>query len=280
MSAGSAAVTTTGARGRRPSSGLARVAKRLAVVFTLPVVLVIVWWFGSAGSESFFFPPLAEILSVFQSTWLEGRIFADVLPSVGRLTAGYLLALVLGIAVGVAIGSSAKLRAFCEPVLEFLRAIPPPVLVPILMLFAGIGTTMKVVVIISGCIWPILLNTVEGVRGIDEVLRDTAATYRMRKRTLVRSLILRGASPQIVTGARQGLSIAIILMVISEMFAANNGLGFSIVQFQRSFAIPQMWTGIILLGLVGVALSLIFRTIERPVLAWYRGFRQAQRGGN
>lgn len=280
MSAGSAAVTTTGARGRRPSSAPARLAKRLAVIFTLPVVLFIVWWFGSAGSESFFFPPLAEILQTFQPTWLEGRMFADVLPSVGRLTAGYVLALVLGIAVGVAIGSSTKLRAFCEPVLEFLRAIPPPVLVPILMLFAGIGTTMKIVVIVAGCIWPILLNTVEGVRGIDEVLRDTAATYRLRGRTMLRSVILRGASPQIVTGARQALSIAIILMVISEMFAANNGLGFSIVQFQRSFAIPQMWTGIILLGLVGVALSLIFRAIERPVLAWYHGFRQAQRGGN
>ncbi|GAA2126322.1 hypothetical protein GCM10009802_32150 [Streptomyces synnematoformans] len=92
--------------------------------------------------------------------------------------------------------------------------------------------------------------------------------------------MLRGASPQIVTGARQALSIAIVLMVISEMFAANNGLGFSIVQFQRGFALPEMWTGIILLGLVGLALSLIFRAVEATVLAWYRGQRQAQRGGN
>jgi hypothetical protein len=84
-------------------------------------------------------------------------------------------------------------------------------------------------------------------------------------------------SPQIVTGMRQALSIAIILMVISEMFAASNGLGFTTVQFQRSFAIPEMWSGVLLLGLLGFALSLLFRFAENRVLAWYHGLRRAQR---
>ncbi len=113
-----------------------------------------------------------------------------------------------------------------EPTLEFLRAIPPPVLVPILMLIAGIDDLMKVIVIISGAIWPILLNTVEGVRGADEVLDDTCRSYRIRGGLRLRHFVLRSASPQIVTGARQALAIALILMVISEMFAANNGLGY------------------------------------------------------
>lgn len=255
-------------------------AKRVLVVLGLPIVLVAVWWVLSADSESFFAPPLSDIVGAFPSTWLEGRITSDVLPSLYRLVIGYLVALVLGVALGILIGSSPTLRAFSEPTLEFFRAIPPPVMVPILMLFFGIFTTMKIVVIVTGCLWPILLNTIEGVRGIDEVLRDTSRVYRIGGWARLRTLILRGASPQIVTGARQALSIGIILMVISEMFAANNGLGFTIVQFQRSFAIPEMWTGIILLGLVGVVLSVIFRLIERPVLGWYRGLRQSQRGGN
>ena len=91
--------------------------------------------------------------------------------------------------------------------------------------------------------------------------------------------MLRAASPQIAAGARQALSVGVILMVISEMFAANNGLGFTIVQFQRSFAIPEMWSGILLLGLVGVGLSLLFRLVERRVLAWYRGQRDIERKG-
>lgn len=254
--------------------------RRALVALGLPAVLVAVWWVASERADSFFFPPLSEILEVFIPTWFEGRITGHVIPSLGRLLAGYAVALVGGIALGVAIGMSRGLRAFSEPVLEFFRAIPPPVLVPILMLFLGIGTPMKIVVIAAGAIWPILLNTVEGVRAVDEVLRDTATVYRLGPLRRMRTLVLRGASPQIVTGARQALSIAIILMVISEMFAANNGLGFTIVSFQRSFALPQMWTGIILLGLVGVALSLIFRLVERPVLYWYRGLRRSQRGGS
>jgi len=257
---------------------IATYGKKVLLVLGLPVVLVAAWWFVTANSSSFFWPPLSRILGVVPATWFEGRLTSDVLPSLSRLAVGYLLALALGVGLGVVVGSSRTLRAVLEPVLEFFRAIPPPVLVPIIILFAGIGDGMKVLVIVSGCVWPVLLNTIEGVRGLDEVLRDTASVYRLRRRSQVLHLTLRGASPQIAAGARQALSIGIILMVISEMFAASNGLGFTIVQFQRSFAIPQMWSGIILLGLIGVLLALVFRVVESRALAWYTGLRRSQRG--
>ena len=252
--------------------------RRVLLVLGLPAAGVATWWFATANSTNFFFPPLASILGTFPDTWFTGRITSDVLPSLGRLLVGYLVALTIGIGMGVAIGSSRTLRAVLEPALEFLRAIPPPVLVPIIILFAGIGDGMKVLVIVSGCVWPVLLNTVEGVRAIDEVLRDTSRCYGLGRLARLRHLVLRGASPQIAAGARQALSIAIILMVISEMFAASNGLGFTVIQFQRSFAIPQMFSGIILLGLVGVALALVFRVVEHRALGWYRGLRVSQRG--
>jgi ABC-type nitrate/sulfonate/bicarbonate transport system permease component len=253
-------------------------ARRVLLALGLPVLLVAGWWVATANSTSFFWPPLSRILGVFPDTWFTGRFTADVVPSLLRLAAGYLLALAVGVALGTAVGSSRRLRAVLEPVLEFLRAIPPPVLVPIIILFAGIGDGMKVLVIVSGCVWPVLLNTIEGVRGLDEVLRDTASCYRLGRRSRFLHLTLRGASPQIAAGARQALSIGIILMVISEMFAASNGLGFTIVQFQRSFAIPQMWSGIILLGLIGVVLAMLFRLVESRALAWYTGLRRSQRG--
>jgi len=164
----------------------------------------------------------------------------------------------------------------CEPVLEFLRAVPPPVLVPVIMLFAGIGDTMKIVVIASGCVWPILLNTVEGVRAVDPVMLETARSYGITGPSRLRNLVLRSASPQIFAGLRQALSIGIILMVISEMFAASNGLGFTIVQFQRSFAIPEMWSGIVVLGLLGVTMSFIFQWAERNILRWYHGQKEVE----
>lgn len=255
------------------------VARGIALLLAVPVLLVAAWWLATEGSTNFFWPPLSQIAGAFDETWFTGRFTGDVLPSLARLLAGYLAALMVGVGLGTAIGSSRTLRAVLEPVLEFFRAIPSPVLVPILMLFAGIGNGMKVLVIISGCVWPVLLNTVEGVRALDEVLRDTARSYRLRRRSLLIHLVLRGASPQIAAGARQALSIGIILMVISEMFAAGNGLGFTIIQFQRGFAIPQMWTGIILLGLIGIVLSVVFRVVEARLLSWYRGLRMSQREG-
>jgi ABC-type nitrate/sulfonate/bicarbonate transport system permease component len=256
----------------------AAAARRLLLAAGLPLALLVVWWVASADSQSFYLPPLRQILEAFASVWLGARLVDDVLPSLARLLTGFALAGLAGVALGVVIGSSPRLRAACEPVLEFLRAIPPPVLVPIFILVAGIGTAMKVLVIVSGCLWPILLNTVEGVRARDEVLEDTCRAYGIRGQWRLRHLVLRAASPQIVTGMRQALSIGIILMVISEMFAASSGLGFTIVQFQRGFAIPEMWSGILLLGLLGVVLSFGFRLVENRVLSWYQGLRRAQRG--
>jgi ABC-type nitrate/sulfonate/bicarbonate transport system permease component len=256
-----------------------RAATGLLLAVALPAVLLAAWWLLSAGSTSPFWPPLGTILRALPDTWLGDRITTDVLPSLTRLVAGYLLAVVLGVAAGVAIGRSPLLRALTEPALEFFRAVPPPVLVPVIALFTGYtGLLPKVLTIALGCVWPVLLNTVEGVRGVDEVLLDTARCYRLRRRTTIGTVVLRGASPQIAAGARQALSIAVILMVISELFGASHGLGAAVVQFQRGFAIPEMWTGIIVLGLVGVALSMIFRSVEHYALGWYRGVRDAGRG--
>lgn len=268
------------------AQGALAVLRRLFMLLGLPVILIAGWWFASAGSTNYLNPPLATIVEQFWPTWFGGdsfgdsRFVQDVLPSVGRILVGFLIAVVLGIVLGLLIGSFRPLRDAMEPVLEFFRAIPPPVLVPIFMLFLGIGDQMKIVVIAIGCLWPILLNTVEGVRGIDPVLKDTARSYRFTRAGRLFRLTLPGASPQIVTGARQALSIGIILMVISEMFAASEGLGFTIVQFQRSFAIPEMWGGIILLGVIGVLLALIFRVITGAMLKWYFGYLQTQRGGS
>ena len=256
---------------------MSRVLRRLAATLALPSLLVASWWWASADSTSFYLPPLRQILAVFPQVWTVDRLETDVLPSLARLATGYLLAAVAGIGLGVAIGRSRVVRGVAEPGLEFFRAIPPPVLVPILMLFAGIGDQMKIIVIATGALWPILLNTVEGVRAADPVLVDTARSYRIGGLRRLQHLTLPAAGPQIFAGLRQAVSIAIILMVISEMFAANEGLGFAIIQFQRTFAVPEMWSGTILLGLIGFGLAWAFRVVERRVLFWYFGLRAAAR---
>jgi ABC-type nitrate/sulfonate/bicarbonate transport system permease component len=253
------------------------VLRRLGLTFGLPIILLAAWWFASADSTDFFFPPLSEILTALKEEWFGPRLLDDVVPSVLRLLAGYAVAIVIAVTLGVLIGTSRTVRGMLEPVLEFFRAIPPPVLVPIFILLFGIGDGMKVIVIAFGCMWPILLNTVEGVRAVDSVLSDTARVYRITGSARLRKLVLPSASPQIYAGLRQGLSVAIILMVISELFAASNGLGFAVVQAQRSFAIPETWAGMLMLGLLGFLLAMLFKVVENRQLAWYHGLRRAQR---
>ncbi|MCR2814012.1 ABC transporter permease [Microbacterium sp. zg.Y1090] len=255
---------------------------RLTVVgnaVALPLLLAVLWWVASADSESIYFPSLQKILGAFPETWLDdgwgSSIIVDGVPSVARLAIGFASAALIAVALGTAIGLHPRLRAFVEPVLELVRAIPGPVLVPVVSLFAGIGDGMKVAVITLGALWPILLNTIDGVRGVDPVMTETARSYHLSRPRRLIALVLPAASPQIFAGMRQGLSVGIILMVISEMFAATNGLGFSVVQFQRNFALPEMWTGIIVLGTLGLLASLVLQFAETRVLRWYTGLRAA-----
>lgn len=254
-----------------------------SILFTvaLPVVLLVTWWVVSYDSTNVYFPSLQRIVQAFPATWLEGgwesRLAVDGFASIWRLLVGFVGATVIAIGLGTLIGLLPRVRAYCEPTLELIRAVPAPVLVPIIGLFAGIGDTMKIIVVLFGCLWPILLNTVEGVRAVDSVMIDTAKSYRLSMSRRILTLIIPAASPQILAGMRQGLSVGIILMVISEMFAATNGLGFSVVQFQRNFALPEMWTGIIVLGLLGLIASTLFQIFESRSLRWYHGMRRAAR---
>ncbi|QXQ10138.1 ABC transporter permease [Paeniglutamicibacter sp. Y32M11] len=250
--------------------------KSVGFLLGLPIILLLWWWLATSGAPNFFAPTPAKLLTTFVETWIGERLITDVLPSIMRLVIGVLAAIVLGIVLGLAVGLNRTMRAVTEPVFEFFRALPPPVLVPVLMLLVGINDGMKIAVIISGCIWPVLLNTIEGVRSIDPVQNETSRSYGISGFARIRYQILPSATPTIMAGVRQALSIGLILMVISEMFASSSGLGFTIVQFQRSFAVPEMWSGIVVLGLIGVALSFIFQAVERRVLRWYHGLKEVE----
>jgi len=243
----------------------------------LPLVLLTIWALSALASPNRYFPSPWKIGEAFGKTWLNESFAIDVLPSVGRLITGIVLAVVIGIALGLLIGSIGWLRDLLEPAFEFFRAVPPPMLVPILTLVLGISDQTKVTVIVAGSLWPILLNAIEGVRAVDSIQRETAKSYQVGLVERIRSIVLPSAMPQIMAGIRQSLSIALILMVISEMSAATSGLGYRITFFQQNFMIAEMWSGILLLGLIGILLSIVFQFAERWVLGWYRGLKGAER---
>lgn len=253
------------------------IVHKLLVELTLPLALFTLLYVTSANSQNFYFPSLEAVLKQFDTLWLGPRFFTDVLPSLRRLLLGYLLSCTAGIALGIAIGMSRPLRRAVEPVLEFFRAVPPVAMIPLLIVSMGFGDSMKITIIAAGAIWPILLNTVEGVKAADLVLDDTCKVYKISGLARLKHFVIPSASPQIIVGMRLGLSIGIVLMVISEMFAALDGLGSAIIYFQRSYEIPAMWSGVLMLGIFGFTLSVVFRLFERRALKWYYGMRELDR---
>jgi ABC-type nitrate/sulfonate/bicarbonate transport system permease component len=239
----------------------------------VPLLALLLWGVASAGSKTYYFPPLTDILSTFRDTWLFDRVGSDVVPSLLRMGAGFAIAVMLGVAAGLVLGLAPRARRATSPLVEFLRAIPPPALLPFAILVIGVGDSMKIFIIALVCVFPILLNTIDGVTGVDPTLDDTARVYGISARDRMLRVVLPAASPQIFAGMRTSVSLALILMVISEMVASTNGIGYFVLQSQRSFAIPEMWSGILLLGILGYTLNGVFALIERRVLRWHRGAR-------
>jgi ABC-type nitrate/sulfonate/bicarbonate transport system permease component len=250
----------------------------LALEIGVPIGIFALWWVWSSSSATFYFPPLSDILDEFADTWLFERVGSDVLPSLQRMAIGWVIAVVLAVAIGVPLGTSRTLRSATSPIVEFLRSIPPPALIPFAIVVIGVGDDMKIFIIAFVGIWPVLLNTIDGITGIDPTLKDTARVYGVRGWDRLWRITMPAASPQIFAGMRLSLSLALILMVISEMVASTNGIGFFVLQSQRSFAIPEMWSGILLLGILGYLLNVAFVLVERRVLAWHRAARASTLG--
>lgn len=254
-----------------------RRARGFFVEAVVPVLLIGGWWMLSAGSKAPYFPPLSRILDAFVQVWFSPILLTDALPTLLRLAAGLGIATVVGVSLGVILGLMPVLSEIVAPVMEFLRAVPGVALLPAALLLFGIGPAMPISLIIYGTVWPILLNTIDGVRGIDPAVRDVSASYRIKFRDKLFLILLPAASPQIIAGLRTALAIGVTVIVFAEMIGSTNGIGFQILQAQRSFAIPSMWAGIVFLGLIGFALNLLFWGFESVVLRWHRGMRARNR---
>lgn len=235
----------------------------------LPIVILAIWWVWSAESKSPFFPPLRTIVNTFGRTWGSHLFMLEVYPSLARLAAGLGLAIALGIGCGIVIGSSGIVKRAALPFVDFLRALPQTALIPLGIVLLGIGPRMQIGMIAFGSVWPVLLGTIDGVAGVDSLVKDVAAIYHLRKWQRFRLVTIRSASPQIIAGIRVAVALGIIMMVVSEMVASTNGLGYFILNAQQTFNIKQMWAGILMLGILGYLLNFIIVKWEQHVLKWH-----------
>lgn len=231
-------------------------------------IIGLAWWYTTANS-SYAVVSLPDMLTTFRETWFFEHFSSDVVPSLKRLTVGYVAAVLIGATAGFVLGLFPTVRLIFHPVLSFIRSIPPVTLVPPALFIIGLGDQLQITIIALVCIWPILLNVADGVAEVDDTLLSTARSYGINGFERFRFVLFPAVSPRLAAGMRTSLSFAVLILVTSEMVASTNGIGTFVFNAQQLFAVADMWAGIILLGLLGVLLNLIFGAVERRFLHWH-----------
>lgn len=224
-------------------------------------------------------PPLSRILRVFSELVWSGQIPLQVFVSMKRAAAGYVMAAIICIPLGILMGLSQSVYRLFEVIVEMLRPVPPPVMIPVAMLFFGLEDEMKIFVIFFSCAWPILLNALDGARNVDRVLLNTARTFGLSQWKIIWKVILPASSPQIVTGLKVSLPIMLILVVISEMVGSTDGIGYFILDSQRRFRVAQMYAGMLTLAILGYTLNQLFNLLYKLMMPWHVGLMRMRDAG-
>jgi len=197
-----------------------------------------------------------------------GALTANFLATVRRMILGWIIASAIGGVIGAGIGTSPGLRTYLGPLLEFLRPLPASAVIPVAIAVLGLSDGMVLAVVAFGSLWPVLLATVHGFATVEPRLYEVARALQLSRLATVSRIALPSASPDILAGMRLGLTVALILSVVCEMLAARQGLGNWILLASRSFRAADLYAGVILLGALGYASSVLVTRIERRVLGW------------
>lgn len=249
----------------------------------LGIVLILIilgaWQYVSAHGivSELSFPRVSVIFVTWYRITVSGELLGESVPSLWRMFVGYFIGIGLGVVVGLLMGYFRLAYNLLEPLTEFLRPIPSPAYLPIVILFLGIDDEMKIFMIGFAALFPVLLNTYSGVRSIDPIQLQTARTFGVTGGRLLWQIVLPAASPYIFTGMRVSLAVALIVMVVSEMVAASSGIGYFILSAERGFQIDEMFAGVLTLAVLGYVLNRLFLLIEARLLAWHYGYTQQQR---
>ena len=238
--------------------------------FLLLIGLLVLWeisarfWVSSPN-----WPPVTQILGALTSSASAKEMLPVFGSSLYRMLAGYAAGSACALVVGLLMANVRVAHAALEPAIELLRPIPLPAIIPPLILLLGIDDAMKIFAVAFAAFFPVLVNTIAGVRAVDAVAIDVARTFRTgRLRTALR-VVLPAALPYILAGMRISLALALIVTVVAEMIAGSAGIGYYIMTMQYAMRAGDMYAAIFVLAALGYALNRGFVAIERRVLHWY-----------
>lgn len=220
--------------------------------------------------EPSYLPPVSQVLAAGWKLLLNGQLFDHFGTSLFRSIAGFTIAVVTGIPIGLAMGRYRLFTQIVNPLLEMFRNTSALALLPVFMLFFGIGELSKVLVIVFGCLFPIVLNTIAGVVTVDPLLIKSARTMGLSPVKLFYKVILPASIPTIFVGIRMAGAVSLLILIAAEMVGSKSGLGYLIQYSQFNFQVPEMFLGILCITLTGLAVNYLLVGLERHFTSWKR----------
>ena len=236
-----------------------------AVVMPAPSAVAAKWW-------AYLLPPQAPEAGQSTLTWLlSGEMLHDAYSSLFRVIAGFLIGAGLALPLGLMMGASTRVYALFNPLMQILRPIPPIAYIPLAILWFGLGNPPSFFLIAIGAFFPVLMNTIAGVRQVDGIYLRAARNLGVNQWTMFTRVILPAATPYILAGVRIGIGTAFIVVIVSEMIAVNDGLGFRILEAREFMWSDKIIAGMITIGLLGLAIDTAVSRLNNHLLRWHRG---------
>jgi ABC-type nitrate/sulfonate/bicarbonate transport system permease component len=236
----------------------------------VPLVLLAIWEIVArlGWIDVRFFPAPSSVAKAMVSSMRSGELLINTKATLQRLLLGMVLGGVPGLAVGILMGVYRPLRLIFDPLIAATYPIPKSAILPLILLIFGLGESSKVVMVAIGAFYPIAINTTSGVREISPIYFDVGRNFNASRWDIFRTVALPGALPFIMTGAKLGAGLGLILISIAEMMGAKTGLGYMIWSAWETFDVEQMYVGLFVVSLIGYLLTVLFNELERRIVPW------------
>lgn len=243
---------------------------RKSVGFSTIVVALVIWEVACRVGwiNPFLLPSPSQIAPALWGILASGSFIVPLGQTLEMLAVSYGIGCAAGVAFGLLLGCSKTAYGLLEPLVEVIRPIPKPALIPPLVLFLGIGVKMEITLVTLAVVFPVLINTMQGVRSVSPILLGTARTLGLARVVIIRKIILPASLPMILTGMRVSLGMGLVLAILSEMLVTERGVGFLILDLQRSFQVRSMYAWVVILAAVGLTLNTAFELLENRAVTW------------
>lgn len=238
---------------------------------TLPLLIILAAWEAATRLgllSTSLLPRFTDVLAALLGLVRDGDLWVNTLASLPRSLAGFAAAVIVGLLLGGGMALSRTFRTVVNPLVQVFYPLPKSALIPLLLVWFGLGDMSKAVLVFLGCLLPVILSTYNGVLGVDHVLVWSARSMGASRWAVVRDVLLPAASPQILTGMRTAIAFMFLLMVSSELVIATNGLGFMIGSLGDSGAYPAMFAVILAVTALGFAADRGFLLLSARLLRW------------